>query len=119
MVLADLGNKITDALRKMRESSVIDQEVLDTLVKAIVMALIQSDVDIHLVKTLQTNIKKKANLEEMPPGANKRKVIQSVSRSAYCRVQSRVLGCAGVLTYVFTSAFCVLVDCRAAAHRTP
>ncbi len=86
MVLADLGNKISDALRKMRESSVIDEEVLNNLLKAIVMALIQADVDIQLVKQLQTNIKKKANLEEMAPGANKRKVIQSVRVSVLCRL---------------------------------
>jgi len=79
MVLADLGNKITAALRKMRDSTVIDETVLQTLLAEIGKALIQADVDVHLVKALQTNIRKKSNLEEMAPGANKRRVIQGVS----------------------------------------
>ena len=65
MVLAELGGKISKALRAMSESVVIDQAVLDKLVNAIAMALLQSDVDVKLVKQLQTNIKKNIDLEQV------------------------------------------------------
>jgi len=78
MVLAELGNKITAALRTMQTSTVIDEEVIKKLISAIAMALIQGDVDIQLVKAFQTAVLKKASLEEMPPGANKRKIVQSI-----------------------------------------
>jgi len=78
MVLADLGSKITNALRAMSSSTVVDETVLKKLLKDLAMALLQADVEVGLVKTLQTNIQSKAKLEDMPPGANKRKIIQSV-----------------------------------------
>jgi signal recognition particle subunit SRP54 len=86
MVLEGLGAKLTSALRSMQASTVIDEKVLNDLVKAIAMALLQADVDVRLVKQLQTNIKAKANLDDLAPGVNKRKVIQSVSPSLSLRV---------------------------------
>ncbi len=41
------------------------------------MALLKADVDVVLVKSLQTNIMSKVNLEDMATGNNKRKMIQS------------------------------------------
>jgi hypothetical protein len=57
MVLAELGQKITGALRKMTEAPVIDAEVLDAMLKDICAALLESDVNVRLVKQLRTNIK--------------------------------------------------------------
>jgi signal recognition particle subunit SRP54 len=78
MVLAELGSKITAALRNMRDSTLIDEEVVNRLVKELALALLQSDVDVHLVKQMQENIRRKSNAEDMPPGANRRKMIQSI-----------------------------------------
>jgi signal recognition particle GTPase len=81
MVLAELGEKIKKALDEMGRSTVIDDEVLGKMLNAIAIALIQSDVDIHLVKKLQDNIKKQINIEEIAAGVNKRRIIDTVSPS--------------------------------------
>lgn len=40
-------------------------------------ALLQADVDVMLVKNLRDNIKKSVNLEEVPAGTNRRRLIES------------------------------------------
>ncbi len=78
MVLEELGQKIRGALATMAQATVIDETVLNKLVNSIALALLQADVDVTLVKTLQTNIKKKANLEEAAAGHNRRRLVQQV-----------------------------------------
>lgn len=80
MVLAELGQSITSALRKMTNSTVIDDSVIDAMCKEICAALLQSDVNVKLVAGMRNNIKKRINLEEMAAGVNRRRVIQSVRR---------------------------------------
>ncbi len=57
MVLAELGHKITNAIRKMANSDVVDEEVLTAMLKDICAALLESDVNVRLVQQLRTNIK--------------------------------------------------------------
>jgi len=76
MVLVELGNQITGALRKLNETTVIDQTVIDNMLKEIVFALIKSDVNIKLVGAMRKRIQSKIKLEEMASGVNKRRVIQ-------------------------------------------
>lgn len=57
MVLADLGRKITHALRSLSNATVINEEVLNAMLKEICSALIESDVNVKMVKQLRTNIK--------------------------------------------------------------
>ena len=58
MVLADLGRKITNALNSLGKATVIDEEVLNAMLKEICRALMESDVNIRLVKQLKDNVKK-------------------------------------------------------------
>lgn len=76
MVLADLGNKITDALRRMQRATTVDEQVMKDLLNAIGKALIEADVDVRLVKQLQTRIRAEEALQDAA-GNNKRKLIQS------------------------------------------
>lgn len=78
MVLADLGRKITTALRSLGNATIINQEVLDSLLEQIVRALISADVNINLVKKLRDNVKQVIDFEEMAQGLNKRRMIQMV-----------------------------------------
>ena len=78
MVLAELGNKITNALRNMANSTVIDKEVVDDMLKEIGNALMAADVEFKLVLKLRKNLSQKINLEEMAAGLNKRRLIQQV-----------------------------------------
>ena len=45
--------------------------------KTISLALLQADVDVQLVKQVQTNIKKAVGLDDVAAGTNRRKLIQS------------------------------------------
>eukprot|EP00301_Raphidiophrys_heterophryoidea_P025052 c8311_g4_i1.p1 GENE.c8311_g4_i1~~c8311_g4_i1.p1 ORF type:complete len:506 (-),score=151.67 c8311_g4_i1:257-1729(-) len=76
MVLADLGRSISGALRKMQSETVIDDEVVNDMLKAICTALLQSDVNIKIVQQIRNNIKTKINLSEQAAGINRRKLIQ-------------------------------------------
>ena len=79
MVLAELGSKITHALRNMSNSTVIDKEVVDAMLKEISNALMAADVQFNLVLKLRKNIRDKVKIEDMAAGLNKRKIIQQVS----------------------------------------
>jgi signal recognition particle subunit SRP54 len=57
MVLADLGRKITGAIRSLNSATVINEEALDNMLKDIGRALIEADVNVRLVKKLRDNVK--------------------------------------------------------------
>lgn len=76
MVLADLGRKITAALHSLGKATVIDEEVLNSMLKEICAALLEADVNIMLVKRLRENVKQAIDFEEVAQGLNKRIIIQ-------------------------------------------
>ncbi|XP_059907509.1 signal recognition particle subunit SRP54 isoform X1 [Gadus macrocephalus] len=76
MVLADLGRKITSALRSLSNATIINEEVLNAMLKEVCAALLEADVNIKLVKQLRENVKSAIDLEEMASGLNKRRMIQ-------------------------------------------
>uniref|UniRef100_A0A2I3S4N1 Signal recognition particle 54 kDa protein n=2 Tax=Pan TaxID=9596 RepID=A0A2I3S4N1_PANTR len=55
MVLADLGRKITSALRSLSNATIINEEVLNAMLKEVCTALLEADVNIKLVKQLREN----------------------------------------------------------------
>jgi signal recognition particle subunit SRP54 len=81
MVLAELGSQITRAIANMRNSTSINEAVLDEMLKEIGNALVAADVNIALVVKLRKNIKTAVNLDEMASGLNQRKIIQKVNPS--------------------------------------
>ncbi|CDH48672.1 signal recognition particle 54 kda protein [Lichtheimia corymbifera JMRC:FSU:9682] len=76
MVLADLGRKINSALLELNKAPVIDEQVLDSILKGICSALLAADVNVMLVQRLRGNVKKTVNLEELGGGVNKKRVIE-------------------------------------------
>ena len=48
MVLADLGRKINNALHSLSKATVINEDVLNSMLKEICAALLESDVNIKL-----------------------------------------------------------------------
>ena len=56
MVLADLGRKINAALHSLSKAPVINEEVLNAMLKEICAALLEADVNIRLVSLLQIDI---------------------------------------------------------------
>ncbi|KAG7188367.1 hypothetical protein KM043_008021 [Ampulex compressa] len=77
MVLADLGRKITSALRSLSNATIINEEVLNSMLKEICAALLEADVNIRLVKKLRENVRQVIDFEDMAGGLNKRRMIQS------------------------------------------
>eukprot|EP00124_Ichthyophonus_hoferi_P005996 Ihof_evm2s1105 gene=Ihof_evmTU2s1105 len=86
MVLADLGSRISTALRGLTNAVVIDQEVVDLCLKEICKALIESDVNIRLVKQLRENVKKSVDFNDESSGLNKRKILEKSVFDELCRL---------------------------------
>ena len=62
MVLADLGAKITQALRKLNSKDKIDEATLNELLTEIASALLASDVNINYIKNLRDSVKTQVKL---------------------------------------------------------
>ena len=77
MVLADLGRRITSAIRSLNNATVINEEALDSLLKEVCAALLEADVNVRLVKQLRERVKTGLNFDDMAGGINKRRAIQS------------------------------------------
>lgn len=86
MVLAELGSKITKALRNITNALTIDDSAVDAMLKEISLALISSDVNIKLIAKLKNTIKEKLNFEELPEGINKRNYIKKVVFEQLCKL---------------------------------
>ena len=63
MVLADLGAKITQALRKLNQKQTIDETTLNELLTEIASALLASDVNIHYINNLRNAVKTQVGLQ--------------------------------------------------------
>eukprot|EP00164_Ancoracysta_twista_P001024 GFYU01001334.1.p1 GENE.GFYU01001334.1~~GFYU01001334.1.p1 ORF type:complete len:513 (-),score=174.92 GFYU01001334.1:404-1942(-) len=84
MVLGELGASIKNALSKLQTSPVIDEEVLDMVLKEISAGLLRADVNIKIVKSIKDNIKKIVDFEELAAGTNKRKLIHQAVFKELC-----------------------------------
>ena len=76
MVLAELGGRISSALKHMSNAIVIDEKVLTDCLNEVSRALLAADVQVSLVSTLQKNVKKIH--KQLAFGHNKRRIIQQV-----------------------------------------
>lgn len=80
MALAQLGSKLTNALKNLQNATIVDEKVLKSVLNEISIALLQSDVNIKYIKRMKDNITKEFKLKE-ESGANLRKLIlQSVAQ---------------------------------------
>ena len=78
MVLAELGQKITSALRKLKDATVIDEKVLQEILTEIASALLSADVNIKYVAKLRDSVRNQVMLQMSSSGGgnNMRKLIQ-------------------------------------------
>lgn len=86
MVLLELGSKISDALRRLNDSTVIDDTAVDEMLKEIGNALILADVAVPLVINLRGKIKTRINLESIAGGIDKRKLIKQCVIDELCNL---------------------------------
>lgn len=75
MVLADLGRKLQGALSDLQRAPVVDEAVLDAILKEICTALLESDVNVKLVSNLRTKVKTKV-VPSLGSDGNKKNIIQ-------------------------------------------
>lgn len=59
MVLSDLGRKLTSALSSLGSASTVDEALVDSVLKEITAALLESDVNVKLVGQLRNRVKAK------------------------------------------------------------
>eukprot|EP00607_Mallomonas_marina_P007836 CAMPEP_0182418038 /NCGR_PEP_ID=MMETSP1167-20130531/2498_1 /TAXON_ID=2988 /ORGANISM="Mallomonas Sp, Strain CCMP3275" /LENGTH=506 /DNA_ID=CAMNT_0024592003 /DNA_START=76 /DNA_END=1593 /DNA_ORIENTATION=- len=78
MVLAELGHRLTTALRRLQSTTVVDDEVVASIQQDICRALLEADVNVKIVGKLRNNIKARLNLEEQAAGTNRQKLVQRV-----------------------------------------
>lgn len=57
MVLADLGRRIRTAIGKLTQETVINEDVLKSMLNEVSKALLEADVNFRHVKQLNDNIK--------------------------------------------------------------
>jgi len=78
MVLDKLGSSLKNTLAKIAGSLVVDEKLINELVKDIQRALLQSDVNVKLVFELTKKIKERALKEELLPGLTKKEQLVNV-----------------------------------------
>ena len=76
MVLQDLGRSINAAVSNLTRAPTIDEKAFDGMIKEIGNALVQEDVNVRLVASLRKSIKASVKLNDLPPHANKKRIIQ-------------------------------------------
>ncbi len=78
MALDRLGSSLTDALKKIFKSSVVDEAAVKELVRDIQRALLQADVNVQLVLEISKRIEDRSLKEKMPPGISRREHVIKV-----------------------------------------
>ena len=78
MVLLDLGKKITNALKKLGNSTIVNDDALKRFLNEISFALLQADVSMKYVKPLKDSIQRQFRLSKETGGNLERVVRQAV-----------------------------------------
>lgn len=73
-----LGSSLTDAIKKIFKSSVVDEAAVKELVRDIQRALLQADVNVQLVLGISKRIEERALKEKVPPGISRREHVIKV-----------------------------------------
>jgi signal recognition particle subunit SRP54 len=78
MALDRLSSSLTDAIKKIFRSSVVDEAAVKELVRDLQRALLQSDVNVQLVLEISRRIEERALKENVPPGISRREHVIKV-----------------------------------------
>lgn len=78
MALDSLGSSLYNSLKKIFQSSVVDETAVKELTRDIQRALLQADVNVNLVLNLSKRIEQRALDEEVPQGISRREHITKV-----------------------------------------
>lgn len=78
MVLEKLGDSLKGTLQKIAKSVFVDDKLINELVKDIQRALLQSDVNVKLVFSLSSKIKKRIKDEKTPSGLTQKEHLVNI-----------------------------------------
>ena len=78
MALDRLGSSLTDAIKKIFKSTVVDEATVKELVRDIQRALLQADVNVQLVLGISKRIEERSLNEKVPPGISRREHVIKV-----------------------------------------
>jgi signal recognition particle subunit SRP54 len=78
MVLGKLGSALNEAVRKLLRSSIVDEKAVKELVQDLQRALLQADVNVHLVMELTGRIQNRSLKEDVAPGISRREYVIKV-----------------------------------------
>jgi signal recognition particle subunit SRP54 len=76
--LEKLGTSLTEALRKIIKTPIIDENTVKELVKDFQRALLQADINVRLVLDLTNQIQERTLKEKLPPGISRREHVIKV-----------------------------------------
>ncbi len=68
MVLEGLGSSLRETIRKISNSSYVDKQMIDEIIRDIQRALLRADVNVKLVLELTSTLVKRVNEEKSPAG---------------------------------------------------
>ena len=72
MVLDSLAKSLRDALKRINKSSLVDDRLVEEIVKEMQRALLMADVDVSLTLEITNNVEKRAKEEPVPKNSNPR-----------------------------------------------
>jgi len=78
MVLGKLGSSLHKAVQKLLRSSIVDEKAVKELVKDLQRALLQADVNVHLVMDLTKRIESRSLKDDIAPGVSRREYVVKV-----------------------------------------
>ncbi len=94
-MLDSLGTALKGALKKIGNAIFVDDTTLNALIKDLQKALLQSDVNVHLVFSLTEAIKKRVKSESTPRGLDQKEHVTTIVYEELARVlggEKRELG---------------------------
>eukprot|EP01084_Bolivina_argentea_P196447 336727_1 len=86
MVLQDLGNKLSNALKHLNAASAVDEDAFKAVVQDICRALLEADVNVKIVCDLRKRIESKVDIREGQTVGTRRKLIQQAVSRELCSI---------------------------------
>ncbi len=78
MALENVGKALRSTINKIRGSAIVDQKVVDEVVRDLQRALLSADVNVKFVMELTERVRKEALTEKLPPGVSRKDYVIKV-----------------------------------------
>ena len=86
MALQRLGSSLYQALRKAVRAPLVDEKVVNELIRDLQRSLLQADVNVSLVLELSQRVKRRVLEEKVPPGVSRHELVVGVVHDELTRL---------------------------------